>query len=550
MSTFVLLTITGLGLGAMYFLIASGLSLIYGLMGVLNFAHGAFITVGAYATWWTPSRSSTAIDSAWPRFLLSVARRARRSARVFAALVELVLIRPLYLRHIEQVLVTVGLVARVRRARRRRSGGPTRSRSPCRAGCTRRRPSCGAHDPERPLGRDRDRRRRARRLLELFLRCTRYGLIIRAGVENRAMVTALGIDVRKAFTLVFAIGGVAAALAGVLAGVYFSDDRPEPGHAPADLRVHRRRDRRPRLDRRLGGRRRRRRPRPAVRELLRVVGHRRPRRSCLLLAVVAARPARAASPASGGARIEQRVAPASSSAARRASASLALVPKSRVDIPELFDQRRSTARARSQLLAPRCSCFGGLALTYDLLSATPACSRSATRSTSRSASTSPTIAMTEWHWSFWPALALHRAASGSSLPLVLGAVSLRVERDRVRDGDARVRAGGLGARRSRTRTTGPAARRASASTTRSCPTAFVGIFNTKNLYWLALGYLVVVFVVVRWAVDSSPGRVWQAIRENELRVEVLGLRPFRYKLMAFVLASFLADGRRRSSTCC
>ena len=51
MSTFVLLTITGLGLGAMYFLIASGLSLIYGLMGVLNFAHGAFITVGSYATW-------------------------------------------------------------------------------------------------------------------------------------------------------------------------------------------------------------------------------------------------------------------------------------------------------------------------------------------------------------------------------------------------------------------------------------------------------------------------------------------------------------------
>ena len=49
MSTFVLLTITGLGLGAMYFLIASGLSLIYGLMGVLNFAHGAFLTLGAYA---------------------------------------------------------------------------------------------------------------------------------------------------------------------------------------------------------------------------------------------------------------------------------------------------------------------------------------------------------------------------------------------------------------------------------------------------------------------------------------------------------------------
>ena len=48
--------------------------------------------------------------------------------------------------------------------------------------------------------------------LTAFLRFTRYGLIIRAGVENRAMVTALGIDVRKAFTLVFAIGGAAAGI--------------------------------------------------------------------------------------------------------------------------------------------------------------------------------------------------------------------------------------------------------------------------------------------------------------------------------------------------
>lgn len=57
--------------------------------------------------------------------------------------------------------------------------------------------------------------------LVLFLKFTRYGLIIRAGVENRAMVTALGIDVRKAFTLVFAIGGAAAGIGGVLASHYF-----------------------------------------------------------------------------------------------------------------------------------------------------------------------------------------------------------------------------------------------------------------------------------------------------------------------------------------
>jgi branched-chain amino acid transport system permease protein len=66
-------------------------------------------------------------------------------------------------------------------------------------------------------------------LLQLFLRRTRYGLIIRAGVENRAMVQALGIDVRKAFTLVFAIGGVAAALAGALSNVYFGSVVPERG---------------------------------------------------------------------------------------------------------------------------------------------------------------------------------------------------------------------------------------------------------------------------------------------------------------------------------
>jgi len=55
----------------------------------------------------------------------------------------------------------------------------------------------------------------------LFLQKTRYGLIIRAGVENRSMVTALGIDVRRSFTLVFAIGGAAAGLGGVLASVYY-----------------------------------------------------------------------------------------------------------------------------------------------------------------------------------------------------------------------------------------------------------------------------------------------------------------------------------------
>src|SRR5438552_2081793 len=108
MSTFILLTITGFGLGAMYFLIASGLSLIYGLMGVLNFAHGAFLTVGAYASWWTSLHTFGGVHSVLLRFLLG-ALCGLVAGGIFAALVELILIRPLYQRHIEQVLVTVGL---------------------------------------------------------------------------------------------------------------------------------------------------------------------------------------------------------------------------------------------------------------------------------------------------------------------------------------------------------------------------------------------------------------------------------------------------------
>jgi branched-chain amino acid transport system permease protein len=224
-STFVLLTITGLGLGAMYFLIASGLSLIYGLMGVLNFAHGFFITVGAYGTWWM-EQHLTGLDSIWLRYLIGALFGLALGALV-AVGVELVLIRPLYNRHIEQVLVTVGLALAATALVQAIWGGDQRPfvTPPWLNDTT---TILGAHVPNDRwleiatagvvLG-----------LLQLFLRRTRYGLIIRAGVENRAMVQALGIDVRKAFTLVFALGGVAAALAGALSNVYFGSVTPDRG---------------------------------------------------------------------------------------------------------------------------------------------------------------------------------------------------------------------------------------------------------------------------------------------------------------------------------
>jgi branched-chain amino acid transport system permease protein len=73
------------------------------------------------------------------------------------------------------------------------------------------------------------------------------------------------------------------------------------------------------------------------------------------------------------------------------------------------------------------------------------------------------------------------------------------------------------------------------------PAALVGVANTRNLYWLALAFLIVVYALAHVAVNSPPGRVWQAIRENERRVSVIGLDPSRFKLAAFVLSAFLAS---------
>ena len=72
------------------------------------------------------------------------------------------------------------------------------------------------------------------------------------------------------------------------------------------------------------------------------------------------------------------------------------------------------------------------------------------------------------------------------------------------------------------------------------PDFLVGVLNTRNLYWLTLVLLVVVYLAVLWFEKSRGGRVAAATRENELRVRVIGLRPIIIKLAAFVLASALA----------
>jgi branched-chain amino acid transport system permease protein len=215
MSTIVLLLVTGLGLGALYFLVASGLSLIYGLMGVLNFAHGSFLTLGAFLGWEVARRVG---DGSWGALVAAMITGALVGALVAAA-TEFFLIRRLYNRHIEQVLVTVGLaLASVALFEGIWGTDVTYVARPD-----------WLRETTELLGARIPNNRfllivcAALVLLAivLFLKYTRFGLVIRAGVENRSMVTALGIDVRKAFTLVFAIGGAAAGLGGVLASVYY-----------------------------------------------------------------------------------------------------------------------------------------------------------------------------------------------------------------------------------------------------------------------------------------------------------------------------------------
>jgi branched-chain amino acid transport system permease protein len=213
-------------LGALYFLVAAGLSLIWGLMRVLNFAHGAFFTVGAYAGW----SASTALPAAspWIAWIVGVLA-AVAAGGLFATLTEVVLIRPLYARPVGQVLVTVGVaLCALALVEGIYGNDPKQISLPdALTGTT---AILGANITN------------ARLLviaaavmvlvlLLLFLGRTRYGLIVRAGVENRSMVEALGIDVQRAFTLVFAIGGMAAGLGGVLAGAYYGTIDPVRGSA-------------------------------------------------------------------------------------------------------------------------------------------------------------------------------------------------------------------------------------------------------------------------------------------------------------------------------
>ena len=221
MSTILLLSITGIALGALYFLIASGLSLIYGLMGVLNFAHGAFLSIGAFSGYLLAKRFGFMIST--PQFFLTMLIGGI-GAGLFALIVERLLISRLYNRHIDQALVTVG-VSLIVTATLGGWFGNDLLQFPVPAWMISSFNIGGAIIPS-------DRVLYISTAIFLLvanwvlLKFTRIGLIIRAGVDNRSMVAALGINVRLAFSTVFFLGGFAAGVGGVLISVYASGVSP------------------------------------------------------------------------------------------------------------------------------------------------------------------------------------------------------------------------------------------------------------------------------------------------------------------------------------
>ena len=215
---------------------------------------------------------------------------------------------------------------------------------------------------------------------------------------------------------------------------------------------------------------------------------------------------------------------------------LAIVPKLSLDIPVLFGGPLDSPGTLGVLAL--CLVFAGVALTYDLLFGFTGLLSFGHALYFALGVYLTTIALTKWEWGLMPTL-LVVVSAGIVVPLVLGAISLRVGGIAFAMVTlAFAQAGQVLVQKNPDGLTG--GEEGLGLNFEPIPDAFVGVLNTKNLYWLALGYAAVVFLVVRWAVNSSPGHVWQAIRENERRVEVIGLQPLRFKLLAFVIASFLA----------
>ncbi len=229
--SWVTLTVAGLAMGMMIFVMASGLSLIFGLMDVLNFAHGAFITVGAYvavsvlrplAGWMT----ADSVLSNAAAVLIAMAA-AGIVGGVLGWFFERVIVRPVYGQHLKQILITMGGLI-VAEQLIHVIWGPDMIPLP--------KPT--TFKGGIALG---DASVEKYRLIAvgvgavifvammLVLNRTRLGLLIRAGVEDREMVEALGYRVGRVFVGVFVAGAALAGLGGTMWALYEESVRATMG---------------------------------------------------------------------------------------------------------------------------------------------------------------------------------------------------------------------------------------------------------------------------------------------------------------------------------
>ena len=230
-STWLTLTVAGLAMGMIIFIIASGLTLVFGLMDVLNFGHGVFIALGAFVATsvlggmadWTGS------DQLWRNLVAIV------PAIVIAMLVagavglafERFIVRPVYGQHLKQILITMGGMI-IGEELIKVIWGPAQIPLPL---------------PEAMRGSlfVGDAAIEKYRVMAVIvgllvfatltwvLGRTKIGLLIRAGVQDREMVEALGYRIKRLFIGVFAVGSALAGLGGVMWGLYQQSVVPQMG---------------------------------------------------------------------------------------------------------------------------------------------------------------------------------------------------------------------------------------------------------------------------------------------------------------------------------
>lgn len=209
MELFFNLTINGLATGMLIFLLAAGLTLIFGLMDVLNFAHGALFAWGAYSGVWIYSQTGS--------FLIGILG-AIGTGLILGLITEKWIVKPVYGNHVQQILITLGFMLVLSEMLKVIWGPNQISTAP---------PAYLKGSWE--IGDVLIIKYRAfiiligicmYFLIRYVLKHTKIGLIVRAGVMNKEMVQALGININRVFLLVFMVGAVMAALGGVLLGPY------------------------------------------------------------------------------------------------------------------------------------------------------------------------------------------------------------------------------------------------------------------------------------------------------------------------------------------